>query len=134
MDGLLWEMHQNRRIGRAHRAAGTAQSAANDAKFDVQELDRRVDKLTMIVEALWSFLQREHGYSEQELIDVVTEIDLRDGLLDGKVKRLPRDCAECGKVIGADRSNCMWCGYDDPSLFGNTGGPAAGDGPRGLAP
>ncbi len=84
----------------------------------------------MIVEALWVFMQREHGYTEEQLIDLVTEIDLRDGLLDGKVKRQPRDCAECGKVIGADKFKCMWCGTEDVDLFGTEGQAA----PSGLAP
>jgi len=118
MDGLLWEAHQNARIRGARTAASAASSAASDAKFDVRELERRVEKLTMIVEGMWSFMQAEHGYTEAQLIDVVTEIDLRDGLLDGKVKRKPRDCEECGKVIGADKVTCMWCGAEDADLFG----------------
>jgi hypothetical protein len=146
MDGLLWETRQSGRIAGARIAAGTAQSAANTAKADVREMGRRIDKLTMIVEGLWVFLQREHGYTEAQLVEMVTEIDLRDGLLDGRVKRQPRDCEECGKVIGADKAVCMWCGAEDQDLFGNKARAQRGDddddddgdnrsrGPRGLAP
>ncbi|MHC5020899.1 MAG: hypothetical protein ACYTGX_12460, partial [Planctomycetota bacterium] len=62
---------------------------------------------------------------EEELIELVTDIDLRDGHLDGKVKRQPRECGECGKVIGADKMACMWCGTEDVDLFGTKGGALA---------
>ena len=115
---IFWEIHQQRRIGQAKSAANSAKSAAVDAKAQVREFQRQLDKSMMLVEALWTLCQEAHGWTDQQLVDRVTDIDLRDGKLDGKVSRSARPCPECERIIAADRSQCMWCGSRDEQLFG----------------
>ena len=125
MHGIFWELHQQRRIGQADSAARSAKDAASEAKSDAREIRRQLDKTLMIVEALWSLLRDEHGWTDEQLVERVTEIDLRDGQLDGRVRRTARPCSACGRMVGADRSICMWCGAQDEQLFGGFAG--AGD-------
>jgi hypothetical protein len=71
-----------------------------------------VEKLLMITEALWSMLKQEHGYSDDDLIARIHEIDLRDGKLDGKVARdeVKPECPQCGRVLIGKRPVCLYCG------------------------
>lgn len=102
----------------AYSALADAQNAANDARAEAQRvrtelesLRTDVERLLMLSEALWSFLKREHGYSDEELQDVITQIDLRDGKLDGRVaKDPPQNCPSCGRVLTRKRSFCIYCG------------------------
>lgn len=65
----------------------------------------------MITEALWMLLKAEHGYTDKILADLIKEIDLRDGNLDGSVaKSLGRPCPSCGKSISNKRPLCIYCG------------------------
>ena len=65
----------------------------------------------MITEALWMLLKAEHGYTDKVLADLIKEIDLRDGNLDGRVaKSLARACPSCGKPISKKHPFCMHCG------------------------
>jgi len=132
---IFWEVHQSKRIGQAKAAASRAQSAATDAKAQMREYQRQLDKSMMLIEALWTMCREAHGWSDQQLVDRVTDIDLRDGKLDGKVSRSARPCPECGRTIAADRSQCMWCGCRDEQLFGErVEDDDQAEGPGGLAP
>ena len=67
----------------------------------------------MITEALWTFLKKEHGYSDNDLTKVITEIDLRDGKLDGKAAATGQatvTCPSCGKINTNKRPACIYCG------------------------
>lgn len=133
---LFWEIHQQGQIRSARAAAGAAQSAAGSVRTDMAELRRQLDKTMMILEAVWSLCREAHGWTDQQLVDRVTEIDLRDGQLDGKVRRVARPCPGCGRAIGADKSACMWCGTSDGAIFGASESELSqddGPGPGGLA-
>lgn len=87
----------------------------------VLSVDDRVDRLTLIVEAMWELLE-ESGYTEEALQAKVEEIDGRDGRTDGKVTRQPVKCRKCGSSSPAGRSACQMCGEPlagGPDTFGS---------------
>jgi hypothetical protein len=95
----------------ARRTADEAKAQAREARTAVELMRMDVERLLMIAEALWGMLKEQHGYSDQQLIERVQRIDLRDGLLDGKVARQPPAvCGKCGRVVGRHRSACLYCG------------------------
>ena len=72
-----------------------------------------IERLMMITEALWTFLKKEHGYSDDELAEAIKQIDMRDGVLNGKVgKALPPPCPSCGRRSGIGRPVCIYCGAE----------------------
>jgi len=88
----------------------TASNAASAARHQGEMLQADVDKLFMITQALWELLKTEHGYTDELLVNKITEIDLSDGKLDGKVARKERpDCPSCGRKMGR-HPVCVWCG------------------------
>ncbi len=100
------------RAGAAETRSATASAKAGRAEQDVRLLTREVDKLSMITEALWTLLKEQHGYTDEDLILRVTEIDLEDGVLDGKVRRDqgPRKCPACSRTLSRRHPTCLYCG------------------------
>jgi hypothetical protein len=106
----------------SHQPDPTADPAARDAHDAQNEADclrNDVERLLMITEALWTFLKKEHGYSDEDLANAVKEIDLRDGQLDGRAEQSQASpCPNCGKINSARRSLCIYCGQPLPvTLF-----------------
>jgi len=70
-----------------------------------------VEKLFMITEALWSILKEQHGYTDDDLGEMIQNIDLRDGRLDGKVAKKQNPlCPECGRTLMGKHPVCLYCG------------------------
>ncbi len=83
--------------------------AVMDTLLAIDEIDglrHRLDYLTLVSEALWSFFE-DQGYAEQQLLDRIKRIDLSDGRLDNRhVHRVM--CMNCGAAITTDQ--CQFCG------------------------
>lgn len=80
-----------------------------EGKLDAVSFD--IERLLMITEALWMLLKKEHGYTDDVLLQRIREIDLRDGELDGRVAvRPPGPCPECGRPLARKRPLCIYCG------------------------
>ncbi|HEY7563711.1 MAG TPA: hypothetical protein VIA81_02205 [Acidimicrobiia bacterium] len=84
-----------------------------DATDEVMALRHRLDYLTLVTEALWSFIS-DQGHTEQELQDRIRRIDLSDGRLDNR--HLHRvSCTRCRAVILTD--HCQFCGTRVEDVF-----------------
>jgi hypothetical protein len=80
-------------------------------KTIVRDLEARVDKLELIAEALWTIIQNETNLSEVDLIERITEIDLKDGKFDNKKKRTSSvECKHCGRMNSKRQTKCLYCG------------------------
>lgn len=107
-------------VSSAQADASSAQASARAAMTETELLRHDVDRLLMLTEALWLFLKKEHGYTDEQLAEAVKAIDLRDGRLDGKAaKAPPTPCPQCGRPNSAKFSQCIYCGGPLPvALFG----------------
>ncbi len=95
----------------ARISANQAAATARGARTDVQGLQYEVERLLMITEALWTLMKKEHGYEDLELIRRITEIDMRDGKLDGRVaKSRVAECPKCKHVLSKKHHVCIYCG------------------------
>ena len=78
---------------------------------EVFQLQRQVERLMMITEALWTILKEKHGLEDKELLRRIVEIDLRDGQLDGRVATTPPEpCPKCQRIVAKGSVRCMYCG------------------------
>lgn len=78
---------------------------------DVGELQRKVEHLLIITEALWTILKEKHGLDDQELLRQMVQIDLRDGAMDGKVAATPPEpCPKCQRIVSKKSIRCLYCG------------------------
>lgn len=111
LSGMGWSS----KSGQATSAVTEARFDASEAKSEADLLKHDVDRLMMITEALWTFLKKEHGYSDDDLAKAIGAIDLRHS---GADKDAQEKCPSCGRMISAHRRLCLYCGKPVPrSLF-----------------
>jgi hypothetical protein len=108
----LFDRNLLHQIDRAESKADRAQTGAIRSQADIDVLKLYIERLSMIAEALWTILREQHGYSDEELMRRITEIDLRDGKLDGRITadEAPR-CPQCKRQhVARHRPMCLYCG------------------------
>lgn len=98
----------------ASEAAARSRSSerrTKDLQGEVSRLAARVDALTIGCQAMWE-LQAEHaGVTLDDLRARISEIDVRDGVEDGKMTAVVRPCSACGRPGSSRRKNCVYCGH-----------------------
>lgn len=75
----------------------------------IEDLAERVDSMAMIMRAMWALLE-ENGYTPDQLMDKLEELDLADGMADGRITARVLDCPECGSKVAAGLVSCQFCG------------------------
>jgi len=115
----MFDIYQQGQINKTSRDALEAKKDARELASQVSWLQASVGKLTLINRAMWEMLKREFDKEDSELYELVKEIDLRDGRLDGKISREIKKCHECGRVINRRHQRCLYCGSDSlkPDIF-----------------
>ena len=91
--------------------AGQARADARQAQTSVDLMQHDIDRLLMITEALWLFIKQQHGYADEDLVKVITEIDQRDAQQGAHV---PVTCPACGRSNTGKRARCIYCGKPIP--------------------
>ena len=116
---MLYDFYQDSRIGRNRDLAKSAKDTSQKSARDVDQLERKVEHLMMVTEALWSVIKESHEMDDDDLREVIKNIDLRDGNLNGRVaKKPPQKCPRCKKTIQRRQSKCMYCGTEvDKEIF-----------------
>jgi ribosomal protein S27AE len=97
----------------AQRDAIDAGNKADVAARTARDLEARIERLTLVNLAMWSLLREKLGFTEENLLDRVREIDLQDGVLDGKVARQTTQCSKCGRMRSARHNRCLYCGHEE---------------------
>ena len=104
-------VEQMSRSNRAQTTGELAGKLAADVRTQNEAITADVEKLFMIVQALWMILKEEHGYTDEDLHRRIEAIDLSDGKLDGKVaKTTSPDCPHCGRKLMRKKPVCLYCG------------------------
>jgi hypothetical protein len=80
--------------------------ASSDDLFGVED---RVDRLILIVAAMWSLLE-EQGLTEAQLLERIKSLDEADGTSDGKFTPQPSVCRQCSAKVGPGLAACQFCG------------------------
>lgn len=86
----------------------------NRLSVQMQDLERRVDSLSLICQAMWELLQERTNVTEDMLIEKVHEIDLEDGKLDGKRSKDVMYCLECHRPLSKRHHRCLYCDRGQP--------------------
>lgn len=109
---MLWELYQQGRINDARSTATRAESKAQSQGYRITELENKIDSLALTCQALWELLRDRSSITEEELVEKITEIDLRDGVEDGKMGGIVIPCPSCGRKLNKRHSRCMYCGNE----------------------
>ena len=95
----------------AQLEANAAQAAAREAKTETELLRHDVDRLLMITEALWLFVKQQNNFTDEDLVKVITEIEMRES---HAPKHVPVTCPACGRANSGKRDLCIYCGKPIP--------------------
>jgi len=87
--------------------------AAPDPMRIVEPLAQRVDRLELLCKSLTELIVTKGLATREELSVVTQQLDLADGVEDGKIssrvrKTAPR-CASCGRFVNPRRDTCVYC-------------------------
>jgi len=99
--------------GHQYRPPDVSRGEKRDSA-DVTFLERRVERLSLICQAMWTLLRETSGLDEGQLLDRMNELDMRDGRADGKLKKMASSCPQCGRGISTRHAKCMFCGSGKP--------------------
>lgn len=85
----------------------------------IEQLENRLARTTLACQALWELLKTRVGLTEEELLAKMDEIDLRDGVRDGKMSPTVCLCGSCGRKVNSISPRCMYCGAElvKPHVF-----------------
>ena len=108
----LWNSHQQRQIGEASVDASQAKGAADKAHTQLMRLEEKVDRLALASQALWELIRAATKASDDVLKKKMQEIDLRDGVKDGRMSRSARACPSCNRAVSRRHDKCMFCGTE----------------------
>jgi hypothetical protein len=98
------------------------EDATADARTDMQgrrsnassqQLEARVDKLALVCRSMWELVRDNTSLTEDDLMNKVLELDLRDGVADGKMQQGVQKCAHCGRSMSPRHARCLYCGRED---------------------
>lgn len=95
-------------------------SFAPAVSSESDKLSDRLDRMALVIEAMWSLLE-ENGYSPDDLAARIEEMDVADGVRDGRVQKPPVRCRACEAMMSADSPACQICGEPntDPDVLAN---------------
>jgi uncharacterized protein YhdP len=107
---MLWDMIQQSQIHEALSSSGDVNRRTDQVRRDVDRSQATIDALALSCAAMWELLSEKLGVTDQELMDKIQEIDLRDGKIDGKIANVTQACSACQRSNNAKRLRCLYCG------------------------
>ncbi len=110
LTGYVLGQHGAQSARVASQAARRSAAYGRGELFDVNE---RIDRLLLVVDAMWSLLE-DNGYTEDQLVDRIRDLDASDGNVDGRLRPQGRTCGGCGTKVPASLAACQFCGEDVP--------------------
>ncbi len=108
----FWNWRQQSQIDEARRDLNRGERSGNHLRDRVDDLESKLDSMTLYTAALWEVVSARLSISTDELRKKVEEIDLRDGVRDGKITPQPTTCPGCNRTIAARHKRCLYCGAD----------------------
>lgn len=94
-------------------------SRAAEVGMEVRELQRKLERLMLLNQAMWELLRDRLKLTDAELESMVAQVDLRDGVQDGKMTPTAVRCPSCGRVNNMRHKKCIYCSTEFESpIFG----------------
>jgi hypothetical protein len=100
-----------RAVKRAAAMGVVADNMIGRGVVEQQEFDERLDRMLLVIQAMWDLL-KDHGYTDEQLLEKIKEIDLADGVEDGHRTTAPIKCSKCGSAVARNLAKCQFCGTD----------------------
>ncbi len=106
----LWDFFQQREIQEIRR---TSNSGLRDLESRVGALEEQIERQALVNTAMFEILVARLGLTKEDVAMKVAEVDLRDGIADGKLDAMKMHagtCGKCGRVVSRRYARCLYCG------------------------
>jgi len=100
----------------------TSLQSTSDAQSNVmahlRDLTREMERLKLLNQALWELLRARFDLNDADLEAVIHQVDMRDGVEDGRMTTTALKCPSCGRVSSSKHWKCLYCGqaFEKPVL------------------
>ncbi|MEI7766318.1 MAG: hypothetical protein WCJ97_02645 [Phycisphaerae bacterium] len=111
MSDPLWGIFSQSGIKPQRTTFTPEDTVGRTSQANVDRLEARVEKLTLICHAMWAILKDKTQLSEEDLLAKVMELDLADGVADGRHNTVPKDCPACKRPMSSQHKRCLYCGH-----------------------
>ncbi len=88
-------------------------------RTDLTDIRDQVERLALLNQAMWELVSERLKLTDADLEKKAQEVDLRDGVQDGKMSTHPLRCPSCGRISNSRHRKCLYCGLlFEGSAFG----------------
>jgi predicted RNA-binding Zn-ribbon protein involved in translation (DUF1610 family) len=78
----------------------------------MRELEHELQRVRLLNQAMWEILRERARVTDADLEKRAQEIDMRDGVEDGRMTETALKCPQCGRVSNSRHWKCLYCGLD----------------------
>jgi hypothetical protein len=112
MINILLGVNQTKQAGEASTKAQAASDKVDSVNDRIQALEKRIDSLVLFSQAIAEILEEKARYKQEELLKKIDEIDLRDGVKDGRMGHgRGIKCEKCSRPYNTKLNKCLYCGH-----------------------
>ncbi len=87
-------------------------SQREEARARFRDLEHEIERLKLLNQALWELLKGKLKLSDDELVKCITDVDMRDGVADGKMTTVALKCPTCSRISSSKYWKCLYCGQE----------------------
>jgi len=106
----MWDIWQEMRLNENRQRQDSVERDVRKSDGELAELQRQVDKIALVNQALYELLRARTGITDEDLRRKIREVDMRDGSEDGDIKAPPLKCPKCGGAVTVGALFCQTCG------------------------
>lgn len=114
----IYDMHQANQIRKTRAMVNSVgddiMHAKRQTNYELDGIDQRIDRLTLLCEAMWDLVCQTTGLTDEHLEHKLAQLDVTDGHRDLKRAKTSTACS-CGAMVPARSMVCQFCGAEAPS-------------------
>ena len=107
---IFWDIHHRSQMDRISSKSDRTDPKADRMERELRTMRQELDRVTLACQGLWELVREHSDITEAMLADRIAEIDLRDGMADGKMSPQVITCPACGRKTNSKRGICYMCG------------------------
>ncbi len=109
----IWAIHLQHETASASRLAEKSAHQTTTLAARVTELESALDRLLLVTRSVWEIARDQAGLTDDALLRKIEEVDIRDGVKDGKLTQPAKRCPRCSRTMSKRHRRCLYCGAED---------------------
>ena len=93
----------------AEASAQQAQRSAEHLETELQRMEERFDKLSLLTAGMWELLKEKTGITDDALRAIITTLETQR-----QQESQQNTCPQCGRAMLTRAHRCLYCDYRTP--------------------